>query len=263
MTTAIAPATQTARRIRLPRFAAVPKAPASDHVLLAEVAIVFLVTLGTSSVGSAIDLANILNRAPAGNTPFLVFIPGHTALSVTLASAYLLVHAIGVVGLVVYMLYRSRERVRSIGLSFDRWRRDIMLIIPYALLGLVLLRVGFLAPLAGATSAQSPGPLPVPAPYAWVAVLRSLEAGLVEEFVVLAFVITRLRQIGVHPVAVIWISALLRASYHLEYGTAALGPLLFGVGFAIVYMVTRRLAPAIAVHAGYDIFVSFQNFAFS
>ena len=262
MTTAIAPATRTPRRVRLPRLAAVPAAPAADHVLLAEVAVVFLVTLGTSSVGSAIDLANVLNRVRTGDTPFIVFIPGHTALSVTLASALLLVHAIGVVGLVVYMLYRSRERVRSIGLSFDRWRRDLLLIIPYALLGLVLLRIGFLAPQAGAVS-QSAGPLPVPAPYAWVAVLRSLEAGLVEEFVVLAFVITRLRQIGVHPLAVIWISAMLRASYHLEYGWAAAGPLLFGVGYGIVYMITRRLAPAIAVHAGYDVFVSFQNFAFS
>lgn len=245
----------------MPRLAAVPAAPASDHVLLAEVAVVFLVTLGTSSVGSAMDLANILNGIPTG-PPFLIFIPGHTALSVTLASAFLLVHAAGVVGLVAYMLFRSRESVRSIGLSHDHKRRDILLIIPYAVLGLVLLRVGFLLPLAGATT-QSSGPIPVPAPYAWVAVLRSVEAGLVEEFVVLAFVITRLRQIGVHPLAVIWISALLRASYHLEYGAAAAGPLLFGVGFGIVYMITRRLAPAIAVHAGYDIFVSFQNFAFS
>ena len=231
--------------------------------MLAEIAVVFLVTLGTSSVGSAIDLANILNRVPTGDTAFIVFIPGHTALSVTLASAFLLVHAVGVVGLVVYMLFRSRESVRSIGLSLDRKRRDILLIIPYAVLGLVLLRLGFLAPQAGVTSVQSPGPLPVPGPYEWVAVLRSVEAGLVEEFVVLAFVITRLRQIGVHPLAVIWISALLRASYHLEYGWAAAGPLLFGVGYGIVYMVTRRLAPAIAVHAGYDIFVSFQNFSFS
>lgn len=263
MTTAIAPATPRRRLFRVPRLAAVPTAPASDHVLLAEIVVVFLVTLGTSSVGSAIDLANILNRVPTYDTPFVVFIPGHMALSVTLASAYLLVHVVGVVGLVVYMLYRSRESVRSIGLSFGRWRRDIVLVIPYALLGLILLRVGFLAPLAGATAAQSTGRLPVPAPFAWVAVLRSVEAGLVEEFVVLAFVITRLRQIGVHPIAVIWISALLRASYHLEYGAAALGPLLFGVGFGIVYMVTRRLAPAIAVHAGYDVFVSFQNFAFT
>lgn len=239
-----------------------PAAPATDHVLLAEVALVFLVTLGTGSVGSAIDLANILNRVPTGGSAFLVFIPGHTALSVTLASVYLVAHAAGVIGLVVYMLFRSRETVRSIGLSFDHKRRDILLIIPYAVLGLVLLRVGFLAPLAGATG-QGSGPIPVPAPYAWVAVLRSVEAGFVEEFVVLAFVITRLRQIGVHPIAVIWISALLRASYHLEYGWAAAGPLLFGVGYGIVYMVTRRLAPAIAVHAGYDIFVSFQNFAFS
>ena len=260
MTTATA--TRRLAGLRVPRLAAVPAAPAKDHVLLAEVAVVFLVTLGTSSIGSAIDLANVLNRVPTGSNVFLVFIPGQTALSVTLASLYLLVHVVGVVGLVVYMLFRSRESVRSIGLSLDHKRRDILLIIPYALLGLVLLRVGFLAPLAGGTS-QSSGPIPVPAPYAWVAVLRSVEAGLVEEFVVLAFVITRLRQIGVHPIAVIWISALLRASYHLEYGWAAAGPLLFGVGYGIVYMVTRRLAPAIAVHAGYDIFVSFQNFSFS
>ncbi|MBV8527947.1 MAG: hypothetical protein JOZ75_06505 [Candidatus Dormibacteraeota bacterium] len=65
MTTAIAPATQRRRPFRLPRFAAVPRAPASDHVLLAEVAVVFLVTLGTSSIGNRHSLCGAAIYVPA------------------------------------------------------------------------------------------------------------------------------------------------------------------------------------------------------
>jgi membrane protease YdiL (CAAX protease family) len=249
--------------MRLPRLAAVPAAPAAAHVLLAELAVVFLVTLGLSSVSAGIDLAYTLNGISRADSTFIfiVVIPGQTLLSVALGELYLLVHVAGCVGLVVYVVHRSGEGVRSLGLSLDQKRPDLMLLVPYIVIGLGLLRLGALLPLAGGATGPS-GPVPVPAPYAVTAVLRSLEAGLVEEFVVLAFVVTRLRQIGVHPLAIIAISAVLRASYHLEYGPAAVGPLLFGVGMAAIYLVTRRLLPAIAVHAGYDLAVSLRVFSF-
>lgn len=219
---------------------------------------IVLITFGTSAMTAIIGLAYAGQALGAGN-PFIVTLPGQDAMSVGLAAAYLAARAAGVVGLVVYVLRRAGEGLDTVGLSADRKRFDLTLIIPFAVIALSLQRLGFMLPLAGASQG---GFIPVPAPYAVTVVLRSLESGVVEELVVLGFVITRLRQIGVHPLVVIAVSALLRASYHLEYGWAAAGPLLFGVGLASMYMLTRRLLPAIAVHAGYDIWVSFQNFAF-
>lgn len=211
-------------------------------------------------MGALIDLVYALHGR-GGSNPFIVALPGEPVLSVVLAAAYLAVRAGAVGGLIVYLLCRAGEGLRTLGWSLDRKWRDLLLVIPFAIAALGLQRVGFLLPHPGEVQAGL-GPLPVPAPYAVTTVLRSLESGFVEELVVLGFVITRLRQIGVHPLLVILISSLIRASYHLQYGWATMGPFLFGVGMASMYMLTRRLLPAMAVHAGYDIWVSFQDFAF-
>jgi len=233
-------------------------------VLVVELIVVFVVTLGLSSGAALLNLVEVLNsRIPPGVNVFILTIPGHSTLAVTVSIVYLIIHVGGIVGLVAYILSRSGESLKTLGFSWAP-RRDIGLLLPFGLLALSLQHFGYLLPMAGQppTVSSGVGTFPVPAAYAVTGVLRSIEAGIVEEVVVLGFVITRLRQLGVHPVLVIAISALLRASYHIEYGWAAAGPLLFGVGMGIAYMFTRRLMPAIVVHAGYDIWALFQDFHF-
>ena len=245
---------------RFLRAAVVPAAPATRGAIVVEVAVVFLVTLGTSAASALIGLAYALDGINAGSA-FIVTVPGQPALSVGLASVYLVVRTAGAVGIVAYLIYRSGENFSALGFSLDSKRRDLLLIVPFGVVALTLQHAGFLLPLPGGIQG-GPDALPVPALYSITAVLRSVEAGVVEEVVVLAFVVTRLRQAGLHPLLAILISALLRASYHLEYGWAAVGPLLFGVGLASMYMLTRRALPAIAVHAGYDVLIAFQSYSF-
>jgi membrane protease YdiL (CAAX protease family) len=241
-----------------------PSTPASREsrkALLIELAVVVLVVFGTSIGSAALDLAGRLVGFPSGGSPFILFIPGHAVLAVVLSCAYLLVRVGAVVALTVYVLHRSGESLRVLGLSLSRKRLDLLLVIPFALLALRLQAFGLHLPRPGQSSFIA-GPATAPAIYAVTGVVRSLEAGIVEEIVVLAFVLTRLRQLGVHPLLAILISSVLRASYHLEYGWAALSAMLFGVGMAIMYLGTRRLLPAIAVHTGYDVWATFQNFVF-
>jgi membrane protease YdiL (CAAX protease family) len=231
----------------------------SKRTLLIELAVVTVVVFGTATVSAVIDLAGRLLNVPVDVSFFVVALPGNEGLAVALGCAYLVVRMGAVIGLVAYVLRRSGESFRVLGLSVSGKRRDLMLIAPFAALAIGLQHVGFLLPHPGPSAG---GQLTAPSLYAVTGVLRSLESGIVEELIVLAFVLTRLRQLGVHPLAAVLISALIRASYHLEYGWAAAGPLLFGVGLGLMYVASRRLLPAIAVHAGYDVWATFQNFQF-
>lgn len=251
----------------LPRWRAIRHLPAvpipnqPSRTLLIETVVVMLATFGTSIGVAVLDLAGRLVGYPLGGNPFLVFIPGHATLSVVLASGYLLLQGVAIVALVIYVLYRSGESLGSLGLSWWRKRRDLLLLVPFAVLALGLQWLGQRFPLAGQVTSAS-GSVHVPAVYAVTGVVRSVQAGIIEEIVVLGFVLTRLRQLGVHPVFAIVISAVLRASYHVEYGWAVLGPLFFGIGVGVMYLSTRRLLPAIVVHASYDVWTFFQAFVF-
>jgi membrane protease YdiL (CAAX protease family) len=95
----------------------------------------------------------------------------------------------------------------------------------------------------------------VPAPpahhwWTWPAVLMNAAgAAFLEEVVVLAYLITRLRQLDWAPWAVVAASALLRASYHLYQGWGGFaGNLLMGVLFGVLYLRWRRAWPFIVCH---------------
>ena len=74
-------------------------------------------------------------------------------------------------------------------------------------------------------------------------------AGMLEEVIVVGYLITRLREMRWSlPVAVL-ASALLRGSYHLYQGwPMALGNAVMGAVFAVVFIRTGRLGPLILAH---------------
>ena len=98
-------------------------------------------------------------------------------------------------------------------------------------------------------------PVP-PLGYWWtipMLVLTAIEAGLLEEVIVVAYLITRLEQIGWPTAAAVGASALLRASYHLYQGWGGFaGNLLLGVFFGVVFVRTRRVWPLVIAHAMID-----------
>ena len=86
----------------------------------------------------------------------------------------------------------------------------------------------------------------------WAATILLLSAGvagLLEEVIVVGFLVTRLQQMKWSLPAVIFASSLLRGTYHLYQGwPMALGNAVMGAVFATFYVRTGRLGPLIFTH---------------
>jgi membrane protease YdiL (CAAX protease family) len=87
-----------------------------------------------------------------------------------------------------------------------------------------------------------------------VLVLSALQNAVLEEFVVLGYVLVRLRQLGLGYPAAIGLSALLRGSYHLYQGLGGfVGNLAMGLLFGWLYRRWGRVTPLVAAHTLLDI----------
>lgn len=102
----------------------------------------------------------------------------------------------------------------------------------------------------------------IPAPvdqYWWtipVLILAALQNAILEEVVVVGFVMTRLRQLGWNVWATILTSALIRGSYHLYQGFGqALGNVVMGLVFGYWFTRTNRVLPLIVAHTILDVIV--------
>jgi membrane protease YdiL (CAAX protease family) len=107
--------------------------------------------------------------------------------------------------------------------------------------------------------------VPAALPHVWwaipVLILSAIQNAVLEEVVVVGYLLTRLRQLGWSTVTAVATSALLRGSYHLYQGFGAfVGNAVMGVVFALFFLRSRRLAPLIVAHAILDI-VSFVGYA--
>jgi membrane protease YdiL (CAAX protease family) len=86
-----------------------------------------------------------------------------------------------------------------------------------------------------------------------VSILISFENGFLEEVLVVGYLLLRLRQLELHPVIAIGVSAVLRGSYHLYQGYGGfVGTLVMGVVFAFVFLRWRRLWPLVVAHGLID-----------
>jgi membrane protease YdiL (CAAX protease family) len=105
------------------------------------------------------------------------------------------------------------------------------------------------------------------APYWWavpVLVLQAVKNAVLEEVVVVGYLVTRLRERGWSVWAVVGCSAVLRGSYHLYQGFGPfLGNAVMGVVFALWFVRRKRVMPLVAAHTLLDVvaFVGYQLFA--
>jgi membrane protease YdiL (CAAX protease family) len=221
-------------------------APLPKRTLAEEVLIVLSLSLLASAVYSILTLF----EAPISGVRVASVSQGTDVLRQFLGIAF----GLAPVWLVTYLVRRSGEGVGSIGLRFDR-RSEVRS-------GLVLFAIvavgGILVYLAAVALHVNRFVIPVPPLGHWwtypVLGSRALEAGLLEEIVVVGYLATRLRQIGVSEVAAIGASALLRGSYHLYQGWGGfLGNVAMGVLFAFVFSRTRRTWPLVIAHTLLDI----------
>ncbi|MCU1522800.1 MAG: family intrarane metalloprotease [Arthrobacter sp.] len=115
----------------------------------------------------------------------------------------------------------------------------------------------------GITTAIIPSALD---PYWWtvpVLILSAVRHGIVEEVIVVGYLLDRLGKLGWSMPLAIFASSMLRGSYHLYQGFGPfIGNAAMGVVFALVYTRTRRVMPLVIAHALLDIvaFVGFSLF---
>jgi membrane protease YdiL (CAAX protease family) len=159
------------------------------------------------------------------------------------------------VTLVLYLVRRSNDTWSTIGLRFDRLRRDVTLGVgAAAAVGGVGLGGYLLARQADASLTLVPTTLPdvwwrIP-----VLVLASFANAMLEEVVLVGYLGSRIRRLGGSGGMAIAISALVRGLYHLYQGLSGfLGNLVMGAIFATYFQRTNRVVPLIVAHTLIDV----------
>jgi membrane protease YdiL (CAAX protease family) len=85
--------------------------------------------------------------------------------------------------------------------------------------------------------------------------LQAAQNGLLEEVVVVGYLLTRLRQLGWSNGQALGASAVLRGSYHLYQGLGGfVGNMVMGLIFAWWFQRTRRVLPLVVAHFLLDVF---------
>ena len=219
-----------------------------------EIVVVLAVTFGLSAYTALLQLIEAVLLGLAGQTVALN--PRRSPfdlidLGLNLAVVFQLI-AWG--ALAVYLLWRSGFGPSQIGLGRLKWRPDILGGIGLAaLIGLPGLGLYVAARVLGLSANVEPVELydtwwRIP-----VLLIAAFANGWAEEVIVVAFLLTRLRQLRVDPMVALLASSLLRGAYHLYQGfSAGLGNVAMGLVFGYVWRRTGRLWPLIVAHGVID-----------
>ncbi len=210
-----------------------------------------VIVLSLSLLASAVYAVISLLTAPvSGVTVFSSDQSGQFALQVAN-----FVFGLAPVALVLYLVRVRDEPPETFGL------RPLLGVGPDAALGallaVVVSAVGILVYLASVAVHANRFVVPVPPLGHWwtvpMLVLNAVQAGLLEEVIVVGYLITRLEQLGWTVVAAVGASAVLRGCYHLYQGWGGFaGNLMLGLFFGVVFVRTRRVWPLVVAHALVD-----------
>jgi membrane protease YdiL (CAAX protease family) len=257
--------------------AAVPPAPAQaqaqgqtqtpkDRFGL-EVLAVLGVSLGMSAIYALLSFIRTQLTVPGGFSNAHVSIvtqakTTHPWLDLLDALADVL-HGVLPAFLAVVLLMRSPGGP-GFGIGLDRLRRsDLLQGIGFtALIGIPGLALVWAARQVGANATLEV----VNFPDIWyrvpVLLLDAAQNGILEEIVVTAFLLTRLRQLGWSNERALAAESLLRGSYHLYQGSGAfLGNAVMGLIFGWWFQRTRRVLPLVIAHFLLDAF-SFVGYVY-
>lgn len=245
---------------RPPDAAVLPRA-----LLVAEVWLVLALSLGRSGLFALVNLiasatapgrlgdqTAVLNGSRAPGRPWL-------DLSLQVLS---IGFGLTPVLLVIYLVVRSGQGVRALGVDGTRPRRDGLwgagLAAAVGGAGLAFYLITYALGVNLTVVAEN-------LPQVWwripVLILSAAQNALVEEFVVVGYLVLRLRQLGWGTRSVIGASAVLRGSYHLYQGLGGFfGNMVMGVVFAYVYHRWGRLWPLVVAHTLMDT-VAFVGYA--
>ncbi len=230
-----------------------PVAASKRRRLTAEVVIVlaiFPLPYVVNAVASLIQ--SVLHAGSSGRYPLPI--TSHLGFSF-LIDVLLALEPLAAAALVVLLLSISGEGGgRAIGLDRSDPRQDLALVLPVFLLCFLVpeLGVSFLLRAADVRTI-APASQVLPTYFSIVGIATALTAGVVEEIVVLGFLVRRLEQHGLSTAAVVTVAVLVRISYHVYYGWGVLPILAWALASVLMYRRYRRLWPFIAVHALWDL----------
>ncbi|WP_102145228.1 CPBP family glutamic-type intramembrane protease [Mycobacterium hubeiense] len=224
------------------------------RTLKIEIAVVLAVTFALSAYTALLNLIEAVLLGLSGQTVALN--PRRSPfdlidLGLNLASLAQLI-AWGALGL--YLLWRSGIGPSQIGLGRLRWRSDVLGGIGLAaLIGLPGIGLYVAARALGLSAAVVPAELNDTWWRIPVLIGMAFANGWAEEVIVVGFLLTRLRQLHVHPVVALVASSALRGVYHLYQGwSAGLGNFAMGLVFGYVWQRTGRLWPLVIAHGVID-----------
>lgn len=223
------------------------------QALTAEIWIVLLLSIAASGIRSALSLLDSLTMGVPLRDQVASIIVSRTPDRPWLDLAYQLTGialSLVPVALVFYLLYRSGESPRAIGLDTTQLGRDILRgLLLAAVVGiaglalyLVAFRLGASVQIQAVNLTKTWWALPVQ-------LLAALQNSVLEEVIVLAYLLHRLKQLGWTAPKAIAASALLRGAYHLYQGFGGfVGNLGMGAVFGWLYYRWQRVMPFIIAH---------------
>ncbi|AJE39640.1 membrane protein [Streptomyces nodosus] len=223
-----------------------------------ETLLVLGVSLGASGVSALISFVGSVTRPGAlkeqAATLNASAAPGRPWLDLAW-QLFGIASALVPVALVAHFLLRERASLRTLG--FDRTR-------PWPDLGrgaVIAAGIGS-AGIAFYLAARGFGAnltvVPEALPDVWwkfpVLILSALQNAVLEEVVVVGYLLRRLGQLGWTPGTALAASSVLRGSYHLYQGIGGfLGNLVMGLVFVLLYRRWGRVGPLVVAHSLLDI----------
>ncbi|WP_461174408.1 CPBP family intramembrane metalloprotease [Arthrobacter sp. Z1-9] len=248
----------------------------SRRRLRIEVWIVLGLSLGQSAVYSVVQLLDKMTRAPLAEGTSTLNRSQSTREYFDLTYQLLdIIFALVPVLLVIYFLTDQRQAssgdgssagsaFRKLGFNFERPGPDMLQGLGLAaLIGIPSLGLYAAGRALGITTAVIPSALDA---YWWtvpVLILSAMRHAVVEEVIVVGYLLNRFGKFGWSVPLSIMVSSLLRGTYHLYQGFGPfIGNVVMGIVFAWLYTRTRRVMPLVIAHALLDIvaFVGFSLF---
>jgi membrane protease YdiL (CAAX protease family) len=166
------------------------------------------------------------------------------------------------VALVAHLLLREGAGLRAIGFDRTRPRSDLGW---GAAVAAGIGGTGLLLYLGARAAGGNLTVVPEALPEVWwklpVLIISAVQNSVLEEVIVVGYLLRRLGQLGWTPLAALLASSVLRGSYHLYQGIGGFfGNMAMGVVFVLLYRRWGRVGPLVAAHALIDI-VAFVGYA--
>ncbi|GAB35923.1 CPBP family intramembrane glutamic endopeptidase [Gordonia otitidis] len=232
------------------------------RALILELAIVGVLTFGFSAISAMLSLIELQLTSGIGNAT-VALNPSRSSVGLIdfLRQLMSAVRLFAIAGLGVYLLWRSGLKPRAIGLTRPAGRDVPPGLILAAVIGLPGLALVAAARALGMNAHLVPSEVDGPW-WRWpVLILIAVGNAAAEEIIVVAYFITRLRQLGASENVSLAASAVLRGGYHLYQGVGAgVGNLVMGLVFGRYYQLTNRVWPLVIAHAVIDV-VAFLGYA--